>query len=120
MSATVRFLCVWLWIVELFTSPVVTASVQTYTATLTGTVSDPSGAVTPNVRVVVTNQGTKLEYSTQSNDVGVYSIPFLPIGEYVVRVEAIGCKRLTSNPIALEVNQTAHVDLKLEIGDISE
>ena len=120
MSATVRFLCVWLWIVELFTSPVVTASVQTYTATLTGTVSDPSGAVTPNVRVVVTNQGTKLEYSTQSNDVGVYSIPFLPIGEYVVRVEAIGFKRLTSNPIALEVNQTAQVDLKLEIGDISE
>ena len=120
MSATVRFLCVWLWIVELFTSPVVTASVQTYTATLTGTVSDPSGAVTPNVRVVVTNQGTKLEYSTQSNDVGVYSIPFLPIGEYVVRVEAIGFKRLTSNPIALEVNQTAQVDLKLEIGDLSE
>ncbi|MEW5975941.1 MAG: TonB-dependent receptor [Acidobacteriota bacterium] len=93
---------------------------QTVTATLTGTVTDQSGALVPNVAVVATNQGTKIEYRAPSNDAGVYTIPFLPIGTYVVTVEASGFKKLVTNPIKLEVNQTARVDLKLELGEITQ
>src|SRR5437879_13711456 len=92
MSAAVKFLCVWLWVMEPFISSGVMASVQNYMATLTGTVADPSSALVPNAKIVAINEATKLEYVTASNDVGVYSIPFLPVGEYVVRVEASGFK----------------------------
>ncbi|HZS04484.1 MAG TPA: TonB-dependent receptor [Blastocatellia bacterium] len=99
---------------------VASASAQTFTATLTGTVTDPGGAAVPNVKVVATNQGTKLDYTAQTSDSGVYTIPFLPVGKYVVTIEAAGFKRLASNEITLEVNQTARVDLKLQVGAVSE
>jgi hypothetical protein len=70
-----------------------TASAQTYTATLTGTVTDENGATVPNVRVVATNQGTNLEYTAETSDAGVYTIPFLPVGGYVITVEATGFKK---------------------------
>src|SRR5215470_14254246 len=95
-------------------------SAQTYTATVTGTVSDPQGAAVPKVRVVATNQGTKLEYTAQTSDSGVYTIPFLPIGAYVLSIEASGFKKLISNEINLEVNQTARVDLQLQVGGVNE
>ena len=93
---------------------------QTVTATLTGTVSDQSGALVPNVKVLATNQGTKIEHTAQSNDAGFYTIPFLPIGEYVVTAEISGFKKLVTNPIKLEVNQIARVDLKMELGEVTE
>lgn len=96
------------------------AYAQTYTATLTGTVTDPQGAAVPNVKVVATNQGTKLEYTAQTSDSGVYRIPFLPIGSYVLSVEASGFKKLVSNEVKLEVNQIARVDLGLQVGAVSE
>ncbi len=97
-----------------------TALGQTFTATLTGTVTDPSGAVVPGAKVSATNQGTKLEYTAQSSEQGIYTIPFLPIGNYVVSLEATGFKKLISNEIKLEVNQTARVDLQLEIGELTQ
>ncbi|MGH9842569.1 MAG: carboxypeptidase regulatory-like domain-containing protein [Blastocatellia bacterium] len=93
---------------------------QTYTATVTGSVTDTTGAVVPNVRVVAANQGTKLEYTAQSNADGVYTIPFLPIGKYTISIEASAFKKLVLKDIRLEVNQSARVDLKLEVGDLSE
>ncbi|MCI0388299.1 MAG: TonB-dependent receptor [Acidobacteria bacterium] len=95
-------------------------SAQTYTATVTGTVSDQQGAAVPKVRVVATNQGTKLEYTAQTGDSGVYTIPFLPIGAYVLSIEASGFKKLVSNEIKLEVNQTARIDLQLQVGGVNE
>src|SRR5215831_3112000 len=95
-------------------------SAQTYTATVTGTVSDPQGSAVPKVKVVATNQGTKLEYTAQTSDSGVYTIPFLPIGAYVLSIEASGFKKLVSNEINLEVNQTARIDLQLQVGGVNE
>jgi hypothetical protein len=98
----------------------ISASAQTFTATVTGTVSDPQGAAVPGVKVVATNQGTRLEYTAQTSGAGVYTIPFLPVGNYVISVEATGFKKLVSNEIKLEVNQTARVDLQLQIGAVGE
>src|SRR6185436_7947903 len=72
------------------------------------------------VKVIATNQGTKLEYTAQTSDSGVYTIPFLPVGDYVVTVEASGFKKLVSNSINLEVNQTARIDLQLQVGGVNE
>src|SRR5438128_1644850 len=111
MNAQVmRAIALRLWagllVIGLFAGLMATASAQTYTATLTGTVSDPNGAAVPNVKVTATNRGTKLEHTAQTNDSGVYTIPFLPVGDYVITVEASGFRRLVSNPIKLEINQT--------------
>ncbi len=93
---------------------------QTITATLTGTISDSNNAVVANARVEATNQATKNAFNAQTNTSGYYTIPFLPIGEYVVTVEAKGFKKVVSSPIKLEVNQTARVNLEMTIGEVTE
>jgi Carboxypeptidase regulatory-like domain len=97
-----------------------TGFAQTYTATLTGTVVDPGGAAVPKVQVVAVNEATKLEYKTETSDAGVYRLPFLPIGTYVVTAELAGFKKVLSSAIQLEVNQTARVDLTLELGAVTD
>src|SRR5437762_9990892 len=93
---------------------------QTVTATLTGTIADQTGAIIPGVTVTAINQGTQIEYTAESNSAGVYTIPFLPIGTYVVSAELTGFKKAVTNPIKLEVSQPARIDLKLEVGQISD
>jgi hypothetical protein len=114
-----RYLWVWL-VFSLFLAVSQSSYAQTYTATLTGTISDPNKSIVPNARVVAANQATKVTYSAQTNDAGFYTIPFLPVGEYVVSVEVKGFKKVISNPIKLEVNQTARVDLELAVGEVTE
>jgi len=120
MKSAAKLLWVCLLVLGLSFMPLTSASSQTYTATVTGTVSDSQGAAVPGVKVVATNQGTKLEYTAQTGDAGVYTIPFLPIGVYVLTVESSGFKKLVSNEIKLEVNQTARVDLQLQVGGVNE
>lgn len=120
MQSASRMLRTCLLLVGILIIPAIAAFGQTYTATFTGTVSDPNGSAVPNVKVVAVNQGTKLEYTAQTNSSGVYTIPFLPVGNYVLTIEASGFKKLVSNEIKLEVNQTARVDLRLEIGAVTE
>jgi hypothetical protein len=95
-------------------------SAQTITATLTGTISDPNGAVVANARVEATNQGTKNTFTVQTNSSGNFTIPFLPVGDYVVTVEMRGFKKIVSEPIKLEVNQTARINLSLAVGEVGE
>jgi carboxypeptidase family protein len=93
---------------------------QTYTATVTGTVVDPGGAAVPKVKVVAVNQATKLENTAETSDAGVYRIPFLPVGTYLVTAELAGFKKVVSSAIQLEVNQTARVNLTLELGAVTD
>ncbi len=95
------------------------ASAQTITASITGTVTDPSGAVVPNVKIAATNTSTNLTYSSTTNDSGVYNLLFLPVGNYNVAAEIQGFKRTVLGPFDLQVNQIARVDVKLEVGDTS-
>jgi len=93
---------------------------QTVTASVTGTVTDNSGAVLKTASVTAVNQSTRVEYPTKSNDAGVYTISGLPIGSYVVKAEAPGFKSVSTNPLTLETGQIARVNLKLEIGAVTE
>ncbi|MBO0857153.1 MAG: TonB-dependent receptor [Chloracidobacterium sp.] len=120
MKSAAKSLWICLLALGLNFMPVSSASAQTYTATVTGTVSDPQGASVAGVKVTATNQGTKLEYTAQTSESGVYTIPFLPVGAYKLTVESNGFKKLVSNEIKLDVNQTARIDLQLQVGGVNE
>ena len=89
---------------------------QTVTGTITGAVTDPSGAVVAGASVVTHDLDTDVDTRTTSNADGRYRINFLPIGHYQVLVEASGFEKATIPPFTLEVQQTAEVDVKLVVG----
>src|SRR4051794_14610444 len=75
------------------------------TATIVGTVTDPSGAVVPNVSITVKSEGTGLTRKTLASQSGNFAVPLLPVGVYSVTAEAAGFKRKTVTGIVLQVNQ---------------
>ena len=93
---------------------------QNVTASVTGTVTDNTGALVRGATVTAVNKATGVEYPATSNDAGVYTISGLNIGTYVIRAEAAGFKKVTTNTIVLESGQIARVAIKLEVGGISE
>src|SRR5690348_14454806 len=80
---------------------------QTVTGSITGTATDPSGAVVANVKVTATNVGTNVAHTGTTNEAGVYNLVFLPVGQYTVAAESKGFKKSVIGPFALEVNQIA-------------
>ena len=92
------------------------ASAQTGAASLTGIVTDQSGASVPGVTVTATNQSTNVEFTGVTNEAGSYTIASVPIGVYAVKTARAGFKTTATKPIAVEANQTVRLDLKLEIG----
>ncbi len=99
---------------------IATAFGQTITGSITGTVLDPSGAAIPGARISATSYGTNLKYSVISNAAGAYNLLFLPIGRYTVEVEAPNFKKLAMGPFALEVDQIARIDARLEVGQTTQ
>lgn len=93
---------------------------QTSLATITGTVTDPQGAGIPNVTITVTNVATNLSYSRNSSDDGTYVIPQLPIGQYTLEAKAAGFKTYQQAGITLEVAQRLRLDIRMDIGNVSE
>src|SRR5688572_28890813 len=89
-------------------------------ATLTGTVTDPNGAVVAGATVKATNTGTNISYDTQTTDSGLYRFPTLPVGIYKLSVEATGFKGSQVENVTLTVGQTTTQDIKLEVGAPTE
>jgi len=92
------------------------AQAQLSTATMFGTVSDPSGASVPNATVTITQTDTGFVRNVTTNDAGAYRADFLPIGPYKITVEASGFKKLERQGITLTVTQQAQLDLSLAVG----
>ena len=93
---------------------------QEFRATITGRITDPSGAVLPGVTVTAANTQTgEMAVGTTTSD-GVYTIPFLRPGLYSVSAELSGFHKITQANVRLEVGQTAAVNLQLSLGEISE
>lgn len=89
---------------------------QTVTGSITGEVTDPTGAVIAEARVVAQNLDTGVDTETKTNSSGVYSIEFLPIGHYQVTVQANGFKTAQVPPFTLEVQQTVKFNVALTVG----
>ena len=93
---------------------------QIETARITGTVADSTGAVVPGAKVGFIHVGTGQEFLVESNAEGVYRSVPLRIGEYRLEVEADGFKKAVRSGIVLELQQTAVIDISLELGALTE
>ncbi len=93
------------------------ASAQTITGSVTGIVTDPTGAVVPGATVSATNVDTGVTVSQPANSAGIYNIRFLQIGRYRLTTKANGFSTQTYGPFALEIDQVAKVDVILKVGE---
>ncbi len=93
---------------------------QTVTGTILGTVTDSTGARVPGATVRAIDTLTGEARSTNANHDGDYMFPALPVGQYRIETEAGGFKKFVRQGIALNVNQNARVDARLEVGQVTE
>ena len=110
-----RFACILLLLFS--TLP---AYAQRITASLSGDVSDPSGAAVPNAAVHITNTGTSEVFSQTTDQGGRFLAPVLPPGHYDLSVEAPGFKHLERKDLVLNVDQSASLKLTMELGKAAE
>ncbi len=96
------------------------ASAQTGAASITGLVTDDSGAPAPGVTVTATNQSTNVTYTAVSNEAGNYTIPAVAIGTYTVKAELSGFRTSTRSSLTFEANQIVRLDFKMAIGNVQE
>ncbi|MCC6538698.1 MAG: TonB-dependent receptor [Bryobacterales bacterium] len=94
------------------------AFAQTTFASLTGAVTDATGAAVPGARVTATNRENNFEYRGETNATGGYSIPQLLEGEYTVRVQAQGFKEHVVNQLRLASLDVRRIDVRLEVGAV--
>ena len=89
------------------------------TGAVSGTVTDPSGAILPNAAVTLTNTATGDTQTGKTNASGVYLFPLLQPGDYTVTVQESGF-RVAVAKVTVALGQTATADLKLELGDATQ
>jgi Carboxypeptidase regulatory-like domain len=88
--------------------------------TITGTVSDPTGAVVPNANIQVVNSDTAAVYKVSTTSTGNYTLPNLPAGTYLLSVDSAGFKKFDRPGIVVQVAQTLRVDAVLEVGSSTD
>jgi hypothetical protein len=93
---------------------------QSFTASVRGTATDPSGYAIPRASVTITDAERGTSQTTTSDDAGRFVITALPPGQYVLTVEAGGFRRFKSARFTLAVQQQATVNARLELGELSE
>ncbi len=89
-------------------------------ATLTGTVSDSSGAVIPAAEIVIMNMSTGEAYETTTNTTGTFTIPFIKPGTFELIVTSPGFKQFTRPGILLDTASNVRADAVLEVGEVTE
>ena len=89
-------------------------------ATIVGTVSDPSGAAVPNVKITITSKESGAVRDFQSNGDGQYVAPDLNIGHYSIRAEAAGFKVSEKKDVVLQVGDRDRIDFQMQVGGAQE
>src|SRR5438876_4264192 len=96
------------------------AFAQSDRGTVTGTVSDTTGAVIPGVSIVATNVENNSRYEAATTETGNYTLAQLPSGLYQLSAELPGFKKYVRQGIAVLVAQTLRLDVTLDVGSNSE
>jgi hypothetical protein len=98
----------------------VCAFAQSDRGTITGTVSDPAGAVVANAPIQAKNVDTGVVYEGATSATGNYTLVQLPAGNYEVTVTVSGFKKYTRSGLTVQVAQTLRIDVVLEVGATSD
>jgi outer membrane receptor protein involved in Fe transport len=97
--------------------PVASPAQQSATATLSGIITDPNGAVIAGAQVTATQKGTGVKRETTTNDEGLYVLTNLSPGEYEVKIQSTGfAAKVYQSPVVLQVGQSVTLDTTLELG----
>ncbi len=88
---------------------------QSGTGSITGTITDPSGAVVPGATVIVLNTDTGVARTTATNDAGIYSATFLQPDKYTVSASKSGFGKLERKDLVLEVGRILTIDFSMAI-----
>jgi hypothetical protein len=108
--------------VAIIASTLLTVRVQAQEvrATLSGTVTDSTGAPVPGASVILTNVDRNVSTPSETNESGNFVFPYLAPGTYQLSVERTGFKKYSRSSIILEAQDKARADVALELGDISQ
>ncbi len=87
---------------------------------ISGTVKDPSGKVVVNATITVTETSTGIAHVTHTDNKGYYTFPVLPVGRYVLDVDASGFGKYERKDITLDTNAALTLDASLAVGSISQ
>ncbi|HWB84673.1 MAG TPA: TonB-dependent receptor [Bryobacteraceae bacterium] len=120
MNSRVSRIAQTLFFLGLITIWVGPLTAQIIQGTLTGNVSDSSGAAIPGVNITVTNEQTGTASRTVTTGAGVYSVPALPAGTYTVTAEKSGFQRMAIQGLQLGSAQTLRQDLTMKVGTLTE
>jgi hypothetical protein len=93
---------------------------QSTYGSITGSVTDSSGAAMAGAQVTLTNLGTSEKRTQSTGNDGLYLFPNLLPGRYSVDIEKPGFKKYSRPEIVVQVNQTAHIDAVMELGNVSQ
>jgi Cna protein B-type domain./TonB-dependent Receptor Plug Domain. len=98
----------------------VSAMAQSDSSAVSGTVTDPSGALVSNAKVILRNEGTGVENTVTSNGSGQYTVPNVRPGTYTVTVEAAGFQTYKTSGVQVDPSIAKRVDAPMKVGDTSE
>lgn len=97
-----------------------TAITQTSRGTLTGTVTDSSGAVVANATVKITQSGTGISRQTNTNNAGIYRFDAVDLGTYTLAVQAPGFSGAGRSGVEIQAARTVNIDFSLKVGAAQE
>src|SRR5580704_5288275 len=87
---------------------------------ISGTITDATGAAVPGITLTLQNPANNLTYSTTTSAAGAYSFLNLPVGMYNLAAVAKGFQRSEAKGIQVEVNQQARIDVVLQLGEVTQ
>src|ERR1700685_3368969 len=93
---------------------------QVDTGSITGTVTDPSGAVVSGAKVTITNEGTGASLSTSAGADGIYNFSPVRIGSYKLEASAPGFKTMVQTNVVVDVSARVEENFKLQTGAVTE
>jgi hypothetical protein len=96
------------------------ALAQSDLASISGTITDPSGALLSRAQVTLTSEATGATHKTFTNNAGLYNIPGIAPGRYTITVDAVGFQRLISTGNNLDTAVPTTANLRLSLGQASQ
>jgi len=89
-------------------------------ATLSGTITDPAGAVVAGASVTLTARATGVQTSATTDDDGQFRFSLLPVGVYMLAVQAANFAAVEGRELSLRVGEERRVDVSLTVGSVGE